>query len=444
LREWEETTPRFFSISKMKILLVTIGSAGDVLPFVGLGVALRRRGDAVTVATGEPFAHWVQEAGLDFIKLGSAASFEAILDNPDLWHPSKGFKIVFEQGVLPLMRPTYHIVREFCRDPKAVVVAHAIAFGARIAQEELGLPLATVHLAPVALWSRHESPRYPGLVLPSWLGPGLKQAIYDLISALVVDPLLTGKINAFRREKGLPPVRHILQRWWNSPRRIIALFPSWFGPPQADWPQQTRLASFPLYDAAASQPCPPELTAFLQAGQPPVIATFGSAMKHAGPQFAAVVEACRQLRHRAVLLTPHAAQLPPHLPDGIRHFPYAPFGELFPRAAALFHHGGIGTTAQALATALPQAVMPLSHDQYDNAARVQRLGAGYRLRTVAPAAVVQTLTALLQPSIRQRCRQIAGQFATDRAMDQACRWIEELGHSEPERSSALHRPSERG
>jgi UDP:flavonoid glycosyltransferase YjiC (YdhE family) len=411
----------------MKILLVTIGSAGDVLPFIGLGRALRQRGHVVSLAAGGPFAHWVRDAGLDFVELGSAAHFEKVLNNPNLWHPRKGFKTVFEQGVLPLMRPTYRIVCEFCRDPKAVVVAHAIAFGARIAQEEFGIPLASVHLAPVGLWSAHDPPRLPGLALPSWLGLGAKRALYDLMSALVADPVLTPKINAFRRQRCLRPVRQVLRHWWNSPRRIIALFPPWYAPPQPDWPKQTRLGSFPLYDARASEPCPPELTAFLQSGEAPVVASFGSAMKHGDPQFAAVVEACRRLGRRGVLLTRYADQLPPHLPPEVRHFPYAPFGQVFPQAAAVFHHGGIGTTAQALAAGVPQAVMALSHDQYDNASRVQRLGAGFWLRSVNPDAVVRTLQSLFEPSIQQRCRQIAGWFVTDEAMDQVCRWIEEIG-----------------
>src|SRR5207253_413252 len=133
----------------------------------------------------------------------------------------------------------------------------------------------------------------------------------------------------------------------------------------------------------------------------------GSAMKQGKAFFAAAVEACVKLGRRGMLLTRFPEQVPSPLPDGIRHFEYVPFSQVFPRAAAVVHHGGIGTTAQALAAAVPQLVMHMAHDQPDNAARVLRLGVG---RPISPKAfrapaVAKALHALSSsPEIAERCR----------------------------------------
>ena len=112
------------------------------------------------------------------------------------------------------------------------------------------------------------------------------------------------------------------------------------------------------------------------AGEPPIVFTPGSAMYHGQDFFRASVEACKQLNRRGILLTRHAEQIPADLPATIRHFSYAPFSLLLPRAAALVHHGGIGTSAQAMAAGCRQLITPFAHDQFDNADRLRRLGEG--------------------------------------------------------------------
>ncbi|MCA9270847.1 MAG: glycosyltransferase, partial [Planctomycetales bacterium] len=156
----------------------------------------------------------------------------------------------------------------------------------------------------------------------------------------------------------------------------IGAFPDWYAPPQPDWPASSELTSFPLWDERGVTESPAEVNEFLAAGDPPIAFTPGSAMLQGEKFFAAAADACRRLGRRGMLLSRHAQQIPARLPDGVRHFAYAPFSEILPRCAALVHHGGIGTLSQALAAGVPQLVMPMAHDQPDNAARVRRLGVG--------------------------------------------------------------------
>src|SRR5205823_5729755 len=143
---------------------------------------------------------------------------------------------------------------------------------------------------------------------------------------------------------------------------------------------------------------------------------------------------CLRLRRRGLLLTRFPEQVPEGLPETICHVAYAPFSQVLPKAAALVHHGGIGTTAQALAAGIPQLVMPMAHDQPDNAARLERLGVG---RTLYPKAyrgpaVAQRLGELLaSEQVARCCREVAGRFEDIDPLGDACRLIEELAGRSP-------------
>jgi rhamnosyltransferase subunit B len=199
--------------------------------------------------------------------------------------------------------------------------------------------------------------------------------MYGLGEKFVIDRTVCPFLNEWRHELGLPPLSRIT-RWWNSPDGIVCLFPDWYAAPQPDWPPNLVQTDFPLWNAHVEQGLAPEVDAFLRSGEPPIVFTPGSANVHGHEFFAAAVEACRALNRRGILLTEHADQIPSGLPESVAHFPYVPLDLLLPRAAAFVHHGGIGSTSQALLAGIPQVLMPLAHDQFDNGARVENLGIG--------------------------------------------------------------------
>ena len=173
---------------------------------------------------------------------------------------------------------------------------------------------------------------------------------------------------------------------------------------QPDWPANTRITGFAFYDRY--EPMPPALSEFLAAGEPPIVFTLGSAaVFHPGEFYRASVEATRRIGRRAVLLVgPEPTDLPA-TDERTAVASYAPFSELFPRAAALVHQGGIGTTAQALRAGRPMAIVPHSHDQPDNAARATRLGVAKTIgrRDYSAATAADALRTLLDdPSYAAR------------------------------------------
>jgi len=148
-----------------------------------------------------------------------------------------------------------------------------------------------------------------------------------------------------------------------------------------------------------------------------------------GAQFFQVsAEVCRITGRRALFLTQYSGQLPTPLPNGSRHYDYVPFSAVLPHAAVLVHHGGIGTTAQAIAAGIPQLVVPSTHDQPDNAMRIRRLGLGDFLlpKAYTPANVEERLRRLMSPDIRKNCQRRAKDLAGSQSLPKASLLIEEL------------------
>lgn len=153
-----------------------------------------------------------------------------------------------------------------------------------------------------------------------------------------------------------------------------------FGPLQRDAPQGARVIGLPVFDVRsdADRSLPSGLERFLAGGPPPIVFTLGSfAIRSAGSFYAEATKAARLLNARAVLLT--GANEHDAIDGSIFTVPYARHSLLFPRACAIVHHGGAGTTGQALLAGKPQLVVPHMGDQFDNAHRVERIGVGRSL-----------------------------------------------------------------
>jgi len=174
---------------------------------------------------------------------------------------------------------------------------------------------------------------------------------------------------------------------------------------------------------------PDEVREFLDAGEPPVIFTPGSAMAHGGAFFHQAVKALKRLDRRGILLSPFTETIPADLPPGIRHFSYVPFSVVLPRAAALVYHGGVGTCAQALQSATPHLVQPMAHDQLDTLSRVRDLGVGLGLQPAKfkDERIAALLDRLLgDPSFKANALEVAKHFEPEVWMRRTCEEVEAL------------------
>jgi len=420
--------------STLNVLLVVIGSDGDLHPFLALGLGLQARGHRVTVLTNGHFEPDVRRLGLDFVELGTEEEFRAVIEAPEVWDPIGSIRLVVEWGMLRPMRRTFAVIEDLNVPGETVVVAPLIALGARIAQETRGIPLVTVALHPSLFRSTSSPPDLPPLPLSRGLPRVWNQFWYWLSDVALFDRLIAHEANTFRSELGLPPVHRLLAGWCFSPQRVLGLFPDWFAAPQPGWPSQARLTGFPLYDGWGVGPPAPEVEEFLGAGDPPIVFTPGSANRYVRAFFEAAADACGRLGRRAALVTRFRDQVPSELPTGVRQFDSVPFSRLFPRAAAVVHHGGIGTLALGLAAGVPQLVMPMAYDQHDNAARLGALGVSRSLtpcRFKGPALADAIASLLGSPEVAARCRSFAEQLRYAVPLDQSLRLIEQTASSDP-------------
>jgi rhamnosyltransferase subunit B len=416
----------------LRILLPTIGSSGDVNPFIAIGRALKSRGHDVTVVTNDIFASQIAKNGLAFAALGTTAEAEALMRDPRLWHPRRGLGSIVELALLPNIERLYRIIEER-NGPGMVVAASTLCLGARVAQDKLGVPTATLHLQPIAFRSYFDN----GKLWRIDVGPGMprpvKRALFWLTDTIYAEPKVRPGLNAFRSTLGLAPVRGIFSSYFHSPQLVLGLFPDWYAPPQLDWPANTHLTGFVLHDDGGSAEALAEADAFLDRGPAPLLVTPGSAAMDRTVFFKRTVEACQKSGVRAMLVTNHPGQLPAALPEGIRAFPYLPFSRVFPRCAAIAYHGGIGTLAQAIKAGVPHLVVSNSHDQPDNAQRIERLGLGIGVgqsgygRGRAARAIAEVIGSA---EIRRRCREFAPRIDGRASLERACALIESLGDRE--------------
>lgn len=412
----------------MRILICAVGSYGDVYPFVGLGRSLRLRGHEVIFIANAQFRAAVEAEQLAFVPVGEAAAYRAAIENPDLRDPRRGPKLVFET-VMRFVPQACETIAGLYRPGETLLVGSTLAFPARIFQETHGAPLATVHLSPSIVRSTRDAICLPFATVPETVPRWIKAGVYRLIDRYLVDPLIAPGLNRYRSSLGLPPVRRILHDWLHSPDLVIGFYPERFAPPRDDWPPQTRLAGFPLYDAAAHEAVLPEVEAFLEAGPPPALFAPGTASTAAGDFFDVSLAACEAAGLRALLVTRYPAQIPSPLPDWALHAPYLPFSAVLLRVHAFVHHGGIGTLSQGLRAGVPQIIRPVAFDQQDNAYRARKLGVAEVIK--AGDYVSERVGAALRRAVsterKEKCHALAAEFAGTDGLSQAAEMIEALG-----------------
>lgn len=358
-----------------RIVLTTIGSLGDLHPFIAIGLDLRDRGHEVVIATTKDYRTKIESLGLEF---HSIRPDHIAMDDPKMislmMDLQKGTERVIKDYLLANLRQTYIDLMDAVQGAD-FLVSHETIYATPLVAEVLKLRWATCALTLGSFFSAYDPfvlPPFPALAKLRVLGSKVNRQVMNFAKFVTRD--WGEPIHQLRQELSLKTVGNPIIDDKFSPYLVLALFSSVLGSPQPDWAPNAVVTGFPFYDGNRERGLTRELKQFLEDGEPPIVFTLGSAAVFSpGDFYEASIQAAKMLNCRAVLLV-GKNPAPENLPESIVAFDYAPFSEIFPCACAIVHQGGVGTTAQALRAGRPTLVVPYSHDQPDNAARVERLG----------------------------------------------------------------------
>jgi UDP:flavonoid glycosyltransferase YjiC (YdhE family) len=426
----------------MRIVLNTFGSLGDLNPYLALAIALHKRGHEAVVATSEVYRQKVQAEGVEFAPVRPDVG--ELLNQPELtaklWHPRQGSEFLIRDYILPQLEDSYQDSLKASTGAD-LVLTHIAGYAAPIAAEVMGIRWISLVLQPMVMFSAYDPPVIPNA---AWLrhlyrfGPGMFRALMRGAEFQLnkwAEPIVR-----LRTKVGLKTKANPLLGGQFSPCGTILLFSRYFAPPQPDWPTGWRQTGFIFYDRQgqfgkimdSASRLSDELEHFLAAGDPPVLFTLGSsAVTHPGTFFRESMAAALKAGQRAVLLTGPLAQdeLAQSIPESIFVASYLPYSQIMPRASAIVHQGGVGTTAQAMRAGRPMLVVPWSHDQPDNAARLTKLGVAQTVprNRYKAARVAKELSRLLgDDGYGNRARELGKKITAEDGLTAAVDAIEEM------------------
>lgn len=428
------TEPKTSKNQSKRIVLTTFGSLGDLLPYMAIAQELQARGHRPAIAANESQRRHIEARGLEFHPLRPESEpkieqdwdfFKMISDS------QKGTEYLIGQLLMPHQHASYSDLMQACQGAD-LLLTHPLTFVASIIVEKTGIPWVSSVLSPASLISAYDLPAN----VPTSASP------YErALAAVAKDTALrsfrwnarlwSAPVRQLRAQLGLLPSGDPIFESQHSPNLVLALFSRALASPPPDWPPQTLVTGFPFCDRPAgttqqNEQLSPELENFLNSGPPPIVFTLGTtAVWMPGNFYAEGAVAAQKLGYRAILLMGGAANhIPPGaFPEGVAAFDYAPHSQLFPRAAAIVHHGGVGTTGQAMRSGRPTLIVPHNYDQPDNAERIARLGAGRTLtrdRCTAATLTAELQQLLFNPSYAARAAQLSQIVNSENGAATAC------------------------
>lgn len=316
--------------------LITLGSHGDLLPFLHLAQGLQALGRPVDLI-GSPMHRAAAEAqGLRFRSWCSEADEQQVLQDPRLFHPRRCLEALFSDFDRHL-RAQAALLAE--GEPAEVLIAHPMAVPAAALARAGGAArfLVAACLAPSNLRSCADPLHIGPLRIAPWVPQALRRGLWWWVDRRVIDPMTLPGLNALRAAQGLAPVARFLPHLQQAPDATLTLFPDAFAHAPPDWPTPRLAHGFPLQQDADTAP-DPRLQAFLAQHPRPWVFTAGTANQQAQAFFAAAVGALQRLGQPGLLLSRSPANLPAALPAGVAGFDYLPLRALLPRSAGRSLH----------------------------------------------------------------------------------------------------------
>ncbi len=333
------------------IVLFTRGTKGDLYPFLRLGSGFKDRGCEVTLISNYCYENYARQEQFEFAALDDKESFEMLNNTPELHLSlSSKLKLSKEHMAANLEREVNIIGSKLELPGNSVLVAHSNDYLApMLASEKFGVPLYLCMLAPSYVHG------------------------FTLFEALCVT--LAADLNEIRARLGLHPV-HDWKRWLRNFKQCFAVWPTWFsGDAQKILPDLACIG-FLSIDTVEREPLQEEIREFINENTQTILITHGTSRPFNDEYFNLAINACRQLDCQLIVSTPFRTLLPDQLPENVIWVKFCSFHELLPVIDLIIHHGGIGTTREAIANSVPQLIIGQGFDRQHNGRIVKQLGLG--------------------------------------------------------------------
>lgn len=417
-----------------RIVVTTFGSLGDLHPYIAVALGLQKRGHEVVMATSSCYQQKIESLGLGFRSVRPDGDWLSDVEKVRRFsHPRMGLLRVGRELLMPALRESYEDTLA-AAEGADLLVSMLATYATRLVAEKTRIPWASALHIPLGFFSAYDPPILPIAPVLSnklrFLGPAFWGPLFwfgKRATRFMAKPWYR-----LRAEIGLPPTTEgnpLADS--HSPLLVLALFSEQLADKQPDWPPQTVVTGFPFYERDREAGLPPSLVRFLDHGPPPIVFTLGSVISMNAGSFYEHSAACAKLLdHRAVLIVGKGNRdrlaSPPNEVIAVE---YAPFADLFPRAAAVVHHGGIGTTGLAMRSGRPMLVVPCAWDQPDNGERVIRLGIARtvpRSRYTPARAAAELRNLLNNPAYLQRALKVGEHIRQDDGVRTACEALENL------------------
>lgn len=348
----------------MRIFLSTMGTRGDIQPFIALGQGLQAAGHEIALCTAEGYRPFVEEHGVPYAFMDN--EFLAMIQSQ-----TGQAAIESKRGVLEIYRQIGPIIRRSLEDEwravqafqPDVMVYHPKMLGSYHIAEKLEIPSWLSLALPFQTPTRaFPNPMFTGVNLGGWFNH-FSYRLMDLAGLMY-----GGLVNDFRvNTLELAPKSRLARSMVKTngkPVPVLYAYSQHLVPRPADFPSEVHVTGFWFLEQGSDWRPTPELLAFLEAGPPPVYVGFGSMSGSAGAERGRiVVEALQKVGQRGLLASGWGGMQTGDLPESIFLIDAAPHDWLFPRVAAVVHHGGSGTTAAGLRAGKPTVICPFIADQ---------------------------------------------------------------------------------
>lgn len=409
----------------MHIVLTTDGTWGDVLPFMFLAKALQDRGHEVRVFSNKFYEAYAQEHAIPFTTSTNLKIRNDLLTDPNLWHPTKGLKVIGKISE-DIFVSSFPVLEKYIKENKVdLLVSYSFTYATNTLAEIHNIPCISLFISPIQVKSLHRLPVFYGGKNPNDLPWFLRKIFYFVGDFFFIDHHFGKKINQTRKAYGLKPISSFIY-WATSQLLTIGLWPEWYAPSQ---PDQLHLkpVGFPQnieFNAEKNE----LLNTWFTQGNAPTLVTLGSGYFFSEELQKTLAEI--SVKHDERFIFVAAQSETKIISEKLIVVPHVKLSAILPKCKLLIHHGGAGTLTQGVNAGIPHLIMPFSHDQPDNAFRIEENKLGKVFWNTRPSAedLYNKMTEVLNTNEIIACSKVAAEKnkgAPD-AMSEAVKLIENL------------------